>query len=73
MDKDPGQLLRARENVMFAHLESTVHLLQGDARCLPLPSASVDSVVTDAPFGQNHSVSGDIMEFYADIFTAMGR
>ncbi|XP_060896191.1 THUMP domain-containing protein 2 [Labrus mixtus] len=52
MDNDDGQLLKANQNVKFAELGSRMHLLKASSMALPLPSASVDAVVCDLPFGR---------------------
>ncbi|KAM6997244.1 THUMP domain-containing protein 2 [Tautogolabrus adspersus] len=52
MDNDDGQLLKANENVEFAELGNRMHLLKASSMALPLPSASVDAVVCDLPFGR---------------------
>ncbi|XP_070834041.1 THUMP domain-containing protein 2 [Chaetodon trifascialis] len=52
VDFDDGQLQRANENVEFAELKNRIHLLKASCMVLPLPSASVDAVVCDLPFGR---------------------
>ncbi|KAM4591642.1 THUMP domain-containing protein 2 isoform 2-T2 [Odontesthes bonariensis] len=52
VDIDDGQLQKANENVTFAELGSRIHLLRASSMVLPLPSASVDAVVCDLPFGR---------------------
>ncbi|KAK5621568.1 hypothetical protein CRENBAI_000307 [Crenichthys baileyi] len=55
VDIDDGQLQKADENIAFAELQSRVHLLKASSKALPLPSASVDAVVCDLPFGRKFS------------------
>ncbi|XP_042358262.1 THUMP domain-containing protein 2 isoform X2 [Plectropomus leopardus] len=52
VDIDDAQLQKASENVEFAELGNTIHLLKASSMTLPLPSASVDAVVCDLPFGR---------------------
>uniref|UniRef100_A0A8C2WHZ1 THUMP domain containing 2 n=1 Tax=Cyclopterus lumpus TaxID=8103 RepID=A0A8C2WHZ1_CYCLU len=52
LDIDDGQLQKANENVAFAELGNRIQLLKASSMRLPLPSASVDAVVCDLPFGR---------------------
>jgi SAM-dependent methyltransferase len=51
VDLDPQALACARANVAASGYNSAIRLLQTDARALPLPSASVDALSADLPFG----------------------
>ncbi|XP_035462355.2 THUMP domain-containing protein 2 isoform X2 [Scophthalmus maximus] len=52
VDIDDGQLQRANDNIEFAELGNRIHLLKASSMVLPLPSASVDAVICDLPFGR---------------------
>lgn len=58
IDIDPTQISEARANLSSADLDlrrsGTVGLLVGDAMALPLPSRSVDCILSDLPFGRKH-------------------
>ncbi|WAR19136.1 THUM2-like protein [Mya arenaria] len=73
MDKSAPQLQLASENVQYAGLGGFVHLIQGEATRTGLGAGTVDAVVTDAPFGQNHAVDGDIQLFYCCMLKEMCR
>lgn len=53
-DSDASQIQRSASNLelLASHISRNVSLCQGDARRLPLSSASVDAIVCDLPFGK---------------------
>ncbi|XP_041865929.1 THUMP domain-containing protein 2 [Melanotaenia boesemani] len=55
VDIDDGQLQRASENIAYAELGNRIQLLKASSMALPLPSASVDAVICDLPFGRKFS------------------
>uniref|UniRef100_A0A087XKS8 THUMP domain containing 2 n=1 Tax=Poecilia formosa TaxID=48698 RepID=A0A087XKS8_POEFO len=73
VDIDDGQLQKADENVLFAELQSRVHLLKASSTALPLPSASVDAVVCDLPFGRKFSTRINMAENLPVILSEMER
>uniref|UniRef100_A0A3B5M346 THUMP domain containing 2 n=1 Tax=Xiphophorus couchianus TaxID=32473 RepID=A0A3B5M346_9TELE len=73
VDIDDGQLQKADENVVFAELQSRVHLLKASSTALPLPSASVDAVVCDLPFGRKFSTRTNMAENLPVILSEMER
>lgn len=73
VDIDDGQLQKADENVAFAGLQSRLHLLRASSKALPLPSASVDAVVCDLPFGRKFSTRENMAENLPHILSEMER
>ncbi|XP_031171965.1 THUMP domain-containing protein 2 [Sander lucioperca] len=73
MDIDDGQLLKAKENVEFAVLGNRIHLLKASSMMLPLPSASVDAVVCDLPFGRKFGTKTTMAANLPLILTEMER
>ncbi|KAM4730510.1 THUMP domain-containing protein 2 [Anableps anableps] len=73
VDIDDGQLQKADENVVFAELQSRVQLLKASSMALPLPSASVDAVVCDMPFGRKFSTRVNMAENLPVILSEMER
>uniref|UniRef100_UPI003AAF6638 THUMP domain-containing protein 2 n=1 Tax=Centroberyx gerrardi TaxID=166262 RepID=UPI003AAF6638 len=73
MDIDDGQLQRANENVAFADLRNRIHLLKASSIELPLPSASVDAVVSDLPFGRKFGTKTHMAANLPLILTEMER
>ncbi|XP_043992219.1 THUMP domain-containing protein 2 isoform X2 [Gambusia affinis] len=67
------KLKKADENVAFAELQSRVHLLKASSTALPLPSASVDAVVCDLPFGRKFSTRINMAENLPVILSEMER
>lgn len=63
MDNDIAQLHLSTENVTYKR-NCYITVIHGDARHIPFPYNSVDKVVTDAPFGHNHTITGDLQMFY---------
>ncbi|XP_053365244.1 THUMP domain-containing protein 2 isoform X1 [Clarias gariepinus] len=55
MDSEEAQIHKAVENVQTAGQEERVLIIQSSCMALPLPSASVDAVVCDIPFGRKFS------------------
>ncbi|KAI3362778.1 hypothetical protein L3Q82_001833 [Scortum barcoo] len=71
MDIDDGQLQRANENVEFAELGNRIHLLKASSMALPLPSASVDAVICDLPFGRKFGTKTNMATNLPLILTEM--
>ncbi|KAL7383927.1 hypothetical protein ABVT39_020811 [Epinephelus coioides] len=72
-DIDDGQLQKANENVAFAELGNRIHLLKASSMMLPLPSASVDAVVCDLPFGKKFGTKTNMAANLPLILTEMER
>ncbi|MGH2460366.1 MAG: methyltransferase domain-containing protein [Chloroflexota bacterium] len=51
VDRDPAALACAVENALASGHARDIRLLRADATRLPLPSASVDALVADLPYG----------------------
>lgn len=51
IELEPSALACAHINIGAASADHAVHLIQGDAAALPLPTASVDALTADLPFG----------------------
>ncbi|TDH01530.1 hypothetical protein EPR50_G00181000 [Perca flavescens] len=73
MDIDDGQLQKANENVEYAVLGNRIHLLKASSMMLPLPSASVDAVVCDLPFGRKFGTKTTMAANLPLILTEMER
>ncbi|XP_034754723.1 THUMP domain-containing protein 2 isoform X2 [Etheostoma cragini] len=73
VDIDDGQLQKANENVEFAVLGNRIHLLKASSMMLPLPSASVDVVVCDLPFGRKFGTKTTTAANLPLILTEMER
>ncbi|KAK2824548.1 hypothetical protein Q5P01_021723 [Channa striata] len=73
VDIDDGQLQKANENVEFANLGNKIHLLKASSIVLPLPSASVDAVLCDLPFGRKFSTKTHMSANLPVIVTEMER
>ncbi|XP_028279271.1 THUMP domain-containing protein 2 isoform X2 [Parambassis ranga] len=73
MDNDDGQLQRASENVAYADLGNRIQLLKASSVVLPLPSASVDAVICDLPFGRKFSTKINMAANLLLILTEMER
>ncbi|XP_040905038.1 THUMP domain-containing protein 2 isoform X2 [Toxotes jaculatrix] len=73
MDIDDRQLQKANENIEFAELGNKIHLLKSSSMVLPLPSASVDAVVCDLPFGRKFGTKTDMAANLPVIVTEMER
>ncbi|XP_047206989.1 THUMP domain-containing protein 2 [Girardinichthys multiradiatus] len=73
VDIDDGQLQKADENIAFAELQGRVHLLKASSKALPLPSASVDAVVCDLPFGRKFSTRVNMADNLPLILSEMER
>ncbi|XP_002709794.2 THUMP domain-containing protein 2 isoform X1 [Oryctolagus cuniculus] len=59
-DASDSQLLGACDNVKAAGLEDKIELLQLSVLELPLPSESVDIIISDIPFGKKFKLAKDI-------------
>ncbi|KAM7408384.1 hypothetical protein PAMA_002212 [Pampus argenteus] len=73
IDNDDGQLQKANENIVFAELGNRIHLLKASSMVLPLPSASVDAVVCDLPFGRKFGTKTNMAANLPLILTEMER
>ncbi|XP_073338175.1 THUMP domain-containing protein 2 [Pagrus major] len=73
VDIDDGQLQKANENIAFAELGNRIHLLKASSMVLPLPSASVDAVVCDLPFGRKFGTKTNMAANLPLIVTEMER
>lgn len=73
VDINDGQLHKASENVEFAELGHRIHLLKASSMTLPLPSASVDAVVCDLPFGRKFGSKTDMAANLPVILAEMER
>ncbi|CAJ1066718.1 THUMP domain-containing protein 2 [Xyrichtys novacula] len=73
MDIDDGQLKKANENVEFSELGNRIHLLKASSMALPLPSASVDAIVCDLPFGKKFGTKTNMAANLPLILTEMER
>ncbi|XP_034369658.1 U6 snRNA (guanine-N(2))-methyltransferase THUMPD2 isoform X1 [Arvicanthis niloticus] len=59
-DVSDTQLLGACENLKAAGLADRIELLKGSVTDLPLPSQSVDVIISDIPFGKKFKLGKDI-------------
>lgn len=59
-DVSDSQLLGACDNLKAAGLEDKIELLQLSVLELPLPSESVDVIISDIPFGKKFKLAKDI-------------
>ncbi|XP_037638685.1 THUMP domain-containing protein 2 [Sebastes umbrosus] len=73
MDIDDGQMQKANENVEFAELGNRILLLKASSMTLPLPTASVDAVVCDLPFGRKFGTKTNMAADLPLILTEMER
>ncbi|XP_030296858.1 THUMP domain-containing protein 2 isoform X2 [Sparus aurata] len=73
VDIDDGQLQKASDNIKFAELGNRIHLLKASSMLLPLPSASVDAVVCDLPFGRKFGTKTNMAANLPLIVTEMER
>ncbi|XP_028983152.1 THUMP domain-containing protein 2 [Betta splendens] len=73
VDIDDGQLQKAKTNVEYAELGNRIHLLKASSVVLPLPSASVDAVVCDLPFGKKFGTKANMAASLPLIVTEMER
>uniref|UniRef100_A0A3B4FT40 THUMP domain containing 2 n=1 Tax=Pundamilia nyererei TaxID=303518 RepID=A0A3B4FT40_9CICH len=73
VDIDEAQLQKASENIAFAELENRINLLKASSLVLPVPSATVDAVICDLPFGRKFSSRIDMAANLPLILTEMER
>uniref|UniRef100_A0A8C8SKR8 U6 snRNA (guanine-N(2))-methyltransferase THUMPD2 n=1 Tax=Pelusios castaneus TaxID=367368 RepID=A0A8C8SKR8_9SAUR len=59
-DISESQLRGARENIQVAGLTDKIGLLKASVIALPLPSESIDVVISDVPFGKKFKITKDI-------------
>ncbi|XP_039995297.1 THUMP domain-containing protein 2 isoform X2 [Xiphias gladius] len=72
-DIDDRQLQKANENIEFAEVGNRIQLLKASSMVLPLPSASVDAVVCDLPFGRKFGAKTNMAANLPVILTEMER
>ncbi|XP_054655609.1 THUMP domain-containing protein 2 [Dunckerocampus dactyliophorus] len=73
LDIDDGQLNKASDNVSFAQLGDRMHLLKASSTDIALPSASVDAVVCDLPFGRKFGTKANMAASLPLILKEMER
>uniref|UniRef100_A0A3P8RA11 THUMP domain-containing protein n=1 Tax=Astatotilapia calliptera TaxID=8154 RepID=A0A3P8RA11_ASTCA len=73
VDIDEAQLQKASENIAFAELENRINLLKASSLVLPVPSATVDAVICDLPFGRKFGSRIDMAANLPLILTEMER
>ncbi|XP_076850685.1 U6 snRNA (guanine-N(2))-methyltransferase THUMPD2 isoform X2 [Brachyhypopomus gauderio] len=73
MDTEEGQLQKAAENVDAAGQKGRILLVQSSCMAIPLPTASVDVVLCDVPFGRKFSCSMDMPTALPQILAEMER
>ncbi|XP_032640324.1 U6 snRNA (guanine-N(2))-methyltransferase THUMPD2 isoform X1 [Chelonoidis abingdonii] len=71
-DINDSQLQGAHENIKAAGLMDKIELLKASVIALPLPSESVDVVISDIPFGKKFKITKDI-KLLPDILREMER
>ncbi|XP_025061475.1 THUMP domain-containing protein 2 isoform X2 [Alligator sinensis] len=71
-DISDSQLQGACENVKAADLMDKIELLKASVIALPLPSESIDVVISDVPFGKKFTITKDI-KLVPDILREMER
>ncbi|MFN8529643.1 MAG: methyltransferase domain-containing protein [Anaerolineae bacterium] len=72
VDHDPSLLACAAQNIHASEITS-IRLLRGDMRSLPLPNQSADVLMADLPFGQNVGSHEDNVALYPAIFAEAAR
>ncbi len=72
IDSDINALRCAQDNISAAG-ERSIQLLHGDMTSLPLPSACVDQVVGDLPFGQLSGSHTSNLELYPQVLSEAAR
>ncbi len=73
IDIDPEALSCAERNLDAAHARNRTHLVLGDARRAPLPTASFDAAVADLPFGMASNPNGDLGSLYEETLREAAR
>lgn len=72
-DMSKGQMFKSASNVKGAGLAARVSLLRADATQLPLCTGSVDKLLCDLPFGQNHGSYEGNLKLYPAALTEFAR
>ncbi|XP_078000656.1 U6 snRNA (guanine-N(2))-methyltransferase THUMPD2-like [Glandiceps talaboti] len=72
-DNNMNQLTLAKLNIQHAKRGGTVNLVHADVKCLPMKDSSVDCIVSDIPFGLNHSTFEDVKILYPIMQREMNR
>ncbi len=65
LDSSADALNCAESNLRESGTPSDSTLLAGDARSIPLPDGSMDTIVADLPYGMLVGDSGDLQDLYA--------
>ncbi|XP_019949174.2 THUMP domain-containing protein 2 isoform X1 [Paralichthys olivaceus] len=73
VDIDDRQLQKANENIEFAEMGNRIQLMKASSMALPLPSASVDAVICDLPFGRKFGTKTNMAANLPVIVTEMER
>ncbi len=73
IDADPEALNCAERNMEAAGVQREVKLIRGDARRVPLPAGSFDTIVADLPFGLLSDTSHALDTMYADTVQEAAR
>lgn len=73
VDIEPAALDCTRRNIEAADLRSEVKLIRGDARRVPLPAGSFDTIVADLPFGMLSGTSADLDTLYGEALQESAR
>ncbi|KAK1171598.1 hypothetical protein AOXY_G6462 [Acipenser oxyrinchus oxyrinchus] len=72
-DINESQLKEAYNNVQFANLTENIDLIRASVMEIPFPSASVDAIVCDIPFGRKFNSETDMRTMLPDILKEMER
>jgi tRNA (guanine6-N2)-methyltransferase len=73
VDRSEQALACARENIAASRHAQEITLILADATRLPLPDASVDTVVADLPFGMLVGQRAEIERLYPEILREAAR
>ena len=73
LDSSVEALRCAEANLRESRTLSGSTLMAGDARSLPLPDDSMDTVIADLPFGMLVGDSGDLQDLYTRILQESSR
>ncbi|NWI94051.1 THUM2 protein, partial [Pitta sordida] len=66
-DVSDSQLEGAGVNIRTAGLADKIELLKASVKALPLPSGSVDSVISDIPFGKKFKLRNDAQDILQEM------
>ena len=73
LDSSVEALRCAEANLRESRTLSGSTLMAGDARSLPLPDGSIDTVIADLPYGMLVGDSGDLQDLYTRILQESSR